>query len=78
MSVSGYLPQVNMLREQWSRLDDLYGQIAEIEPGMREWRGEDFVIKVISVMPGVGLLIATAAVAMTGDAKAFGLGAAKV
>lgn len=38
---------------------------------MREWKKEDCDVKAISEIPGVGLLTATAAVAMIGDAKAF-------
>ncbi|WP_157650890.1 IS110 family transposase, partial [Burkholderia ubonensis] len=38
---------------------------------MREWKQEDRAVKAISEIPGVGLLTATAAVAMMGDPKAF-------
>jgi transposase len=38
---------------------------------MREWVKEDRAVKAISQIPGVGLLTATAAVAMIGDAKVF-------
>lgn len=38
---------------------------------MREWVKEDQTVKAISTIPGVGLLTATAAVVMMGDAKAF-------
>jgi transposase len=38
---------------------------------MREWKKDDRAVKAISEIPGVGLLTATATVAMMGDAKAF-------
>ena len=38
---------------------------------MREWVKEDKAVKAISEIPGVGLLTATAAIAMIGDAKTF-------
>ncbi|BFG80633.1 hypothetical protein PTKU46_86670 [Paraburkholderia terrae] len=46
-------------------------QVAEIERRMREWKKDDKAVKAISEIPGVGLLTATAAVSMMGDAKAF-------
>ncbi|MDR6860223.1 IS110 family transposase [Variovorax guangxiensis] len=65
---------IDTLREQWSRLTKLDEQIAEIEGRMREWKKEDLAVKAISAIPGVGLLTATAAVAMMGDAKSFSSG----
>lgn len=62
---------VDTLREQWNGLAKLDEQIAGIERRMREWKKEDAAVKAISEIPGVGLLTATAAVAMIGDAKAF-------
>jgi transposase len=62
---------VDTLREQWNGLAKLDAQIAEIERRMREWKKEDRAVKAVSEIPGVGLLTATAAVAMIGDAKAF-------
>ncbi|WP_250488330.1 MULTISPECIES: IS110 family transposase [unclassified Caballeronia] len=62
---------VDTLREQWNGLTKLDEQIAGIERRMREWVKEDRAVKAISEIPGVGLLSATAAVAMMGDAKAF-------
>ncbi|NVH78225.1 IS110 family transposase [Paraburkholderia sp. JPY432] len=62
---------IDTFREQWSGLAKLDEQIAEIERRMREWKKEDKAVKAISEIPGVGLLTATAAVAMMGDAKAF-------
>ncbi|AJP60114.2 transposase (plasmid) [Pandoraea vervacti] len=70
------LPAVLMdtFRAQWNGLEKLDEQIAEIERRMREWKKEDKAVKAISEIPGVGLLTATAAVAMMGDAKAFSSG----
>ncbi|KVG70386.1 transposase [Burkholderia ubonensis] len=62
---------IDTLREQWNGLTKLDEQIAEIERRMREWKKEDLAVKAISEIPGVGLLTATAAVAMMGDPKAF-------
>lgn len=62
---------VDTLREQWNGLARLDAQVAEIERRMREWKKQDRAVKAISEIPGVGLLTATAAVAMIGDAKAF-------
>jgi transposase len=65
---------IETLREQWNGLARLDAQMAEIERRMREWKKEDRAVKAISEIPGVGLLTATAAVAMMGDAKAFSSG----
>ncbi|MFC5428508.1 IS110 family transposase [Paraburkholderia denitrificans] len=67
------LPAVllDTLREQWSGLVKLDERISEIERRMREWKKEDQSVKAISEIPGVGLLTATAAVAIMGDPKAF-------
>lgn len=62
---------VETLREQWSGLTKLDEQIAGIERRMRDWVKEDKAVKAISEIPGVGLLTATATVAMMGDAKTF-------
>ncbi|WP_334042485.1 IS110 family transposase, partial [Burkholderia ambifaria] len=62
---------VDTLREQWNGLARLDEQIVEIERRMREWKKEDQAVQAISAIPGVGLLTATAAVAMMGDPKAF-------
>jgi len=65
---------IDTLREQWNGLAKLDEQIAGIERRMREWKKEDKAVKAISGIPGVGLLTATAAVAMMGDPKAFSSG----
>ena len=71
--VADRLPAVliDTLREQWNRVAELDEQIARIERRMREWKKDDGAVKAISEIPGVGLLTATAAVAMMGDVKAF-------
>lgn len=65
---------IDTFREQWNGLSKLDGQVAEIERRMREWKEEDKSVKAIGEVPGVGLLTATAAVAMMGDPKAFSSG----
>ncbi|SAL66253.1 IS110 family transposase [Caballeronia humi] len=65
---------IDTLREQWAGLTKLDEQIAQIERRMRAWKKEDQAVKAISEIPGVGLLTATAAVAMMGDPKAFSSG----
>lgn len=62
---------IDMLREQWNGLTRIDAQVAEIERRMREWQKEDRAVRAISEIPGVGLLTATAAVAMMGNAKTF-------
>jgi transposase len=62
---------IDTLREQWNGLTKLDEQIAGIERRMREWVKENAAVKAISEIPGVGLLTATAAVAMMGSPKAF-------
>ena len=46
-------------------------EIATIERRLREWKKEDKAVKAIIEIPGVGLLTATAAVAIIGDPKAL-------
>jgi transposase len=65
---------VDTLREQWNGLAKLDEQVARIERRLREWTKEDKSVKAISEIPGVGLLTATAAVAMMGDPNAFSSG----
>ncbi|KWB94359.1 IS110 family transposase, partial [Burkholderia ubonensis] len=74
--VSERLPAVliDTLREQWDGLAKVDAQIAEIERRIREWKKEDAAVKAIYEIPGVGLLTATAAVAMMGDPRAFSSG----
>ncbi|MEX3671635.1 IS110 family transposase [Paraburkholderia phenoliruptrix] len=65
---------IDTLREQWNGLVKLDEQVAQIERRMREWKKGDKAVKAVSEIPGVGLLTATAAVAMMGDARAFSSG----
>ena len=62
---------IDTLREQWNGLKKLDEQIESIERRMQVWVKDDHAVAAISAIPGVGLLTATAAVAMMGDAKAF-------
>ncbi|MDR2926066.1 MAG: IS110 family transposase [Azoarcus sp.] len=62
---------IESLREQWAEIALLDERIAKIERRMQEWKKADPAVKAISEIPGVGLLTATAAVAVMGDAKAF-------
>ena len=62
---------IDTLREQYARLGELDQQILEIERRLRQWHHQDVDSQRIAEIPGVGLLTATAAVAMMGDAKAF-------
>lgn len=62
---------IDTLREQWNGLAELDKQIAGIERRLQMWMREDKACKAIAVIPGVGLLTATAAVATMGDAKTF-------
>jgi transposase len=62
---------VESLREQFNEIVRLSERIAAIERRMLEWKKQDPAVKAISEIPGVGLLTATTAVAVMGDAKAF-------
>jgi transposase len=62
---------IETLREQFAEIGRLDERIAVIERRMNEWKKDDPAVKAINAIPGVGLLTATAAVAMMGDAKAF-------
>ena len=73
MRLSDRLPAmvVDTLRDQWSRIGKLDGEIAVIEQRIKDWLKADAACKRIAEIPGVGPLTATAAVAIMGDAKAF-------
>ncbi|MEI2781102.1 MAG: IS110 family transposase [Candidatus Competibacter sp.] len=62
---------IDTLREQWGRIGQLDEQIGQIERRLKVWQQEDQDCQRLVRIPGVGLLIATAAVAMMGDAKTF-------
>jgi transposase len=65
---------IETLREQWVRIGQLDGQIAELEQRLRVWHQQNEACRRIAEIPGVGLLTATAAVATMGDPKAFASG----
>lgn len=62
---------IDTLREQWERIGKLDEQISEIERRIKSWYKEDKACQRIKDIPGVGLLTATAAVVVMGEAKAF-------
>ncbi len=62
---------VETLRIQYSGLDKLDEQIADIERRLRQWMREEQIVRRIAQIPGVGLLTATAAVATMGQSGAF-------
>jgi len=62
---------LDSVEEQLGRLALLDEQVARIEMRITEWRRNDEACRRISEIPGVGLLTATAAVAVIGDAKTF-------
>lgn len=62
---------IDSLRQQWENLNQIDLQINDIEQRLKEWKKGDTSVKAIADIPGVGLLIATAAVASMGEARAF-------
>ena len=62
---------IDSWREHWAEIVRLDERIALIEQRMQAWKKEDPAVKAISDIPGVGLLTATAAVAVMGNAQAF-------
>ncbi|CAN7332139.1 IS110 family transposase [Paraburkholderia sp. DD10] len=62
---------IDSLQDQLSRLLALDEQILHIEQRITEWHRGDEACRRISEIPGVGLLTATAAVAVIGNAHAF-------
>ena len=62
---------IDTLREQWERVGKLDEEIATIERRLNAWLKQEDACRRIHDIPGVGLLTATAAVAVMGDAKAF-------
>ncbi len=62
---------IDTLRDQWGRVGQLDAQIGEMERRLRAWQQADRDCQRLARIPGVGLLIATAAVAMMGDPRAF-------
>jgi len=72
-SLAEQLPAMlaDSLQDQVSRLRTLDEQITRIEQRILEWRRNDDACRRISEIPGVGVLTATAAVSVIGQAKAF-------
>lgn len=64
-------PLIEALRDQWNEVARLDERMANIERSLQAWLRHDPAAKAIAEIPGVGLLTATAAVAIMGDAKAF-------
>ena len=69
--VSERLPAmvVEALREQWARVSRLDEEIGEIERRLKLWHRDNVASRRIAAIPGVGVLTATAAVAMMGDPR---------
>jgi transposase len=65
------VPLIEALRDQWNELSRLDERMANIERSLQAWLRQDRAAKAIAEIPGVGLLTATAAVAVIGDAKSF-------
>jgi transposase len=59
------------MQDQLSRLRTLDEQIELLEHRIQEWRRNDEACRRISEIPGVGVLTATAAVSVIGQAKSF-------
>lgn len=64
-------PLIEALRDQWNEVARLDERMANIERSLQTWLRQDPAAKAIAEIPGVGLLTATAAVAIMGNAKAF-------
>ncbi|MCC9001625.1 MAG: IS110 family transposase [Candidatus Competibacter sp.] len=62
---------IDTLRDQWDRIGQLDAQIGEIERRLKDWQKANQDCQRLMAIPGVGLLIATAAVAMMGDPRVF-------
>ncbi len=72
-SLADQLPAMltDSLQDQLSRLRVLDEQIARLEHRIIEWRRNDDACRRISEIPGVGVLTATAAVSVIGQAGTF-------
>lgn len=62
---------IQTLQDQWNNINQIDEQISLIEQRLKQWLKETEEVKIISAIPGVGLLTATAAIATMGNAKAF-------
>jgi transposase len=62
---------INQIQDQYQRLSDLDAQIDGIEKQLAAWAKQNEACQRIIKIPGIGPLIATAAIATMGDAGAF-------
>lgn len=62
---------LDALKRQWDRLKELELEVADLEKRLQQWKKSDQACKRVADVPGVGLLTATAAVAVMGDAGVF-------
>jgi len=71
--LEGTLPRmaVEAVEQQIKRIEGFDKDIAELEKKLSAWKKENVAVKRLMAIPGVGILTATAAVAMIGNAKAF-------
>jgi transposase len=71
--LEGMMPQivVDTMREQLQRIDELSEQVLQIERRLAAWKKGDAATRRLMEIPGIGLLGATAAVAVMGDARVF-------
>ena len=65
---------VETLREQWARVAALDAEVGVIERRLEAWHRDNPASQRVAAIPGVGLLGATAVVAMMGDPAAFSSG----
>ena len=65
---------IETLREQWARVAALDDEISTIERRLEAWHRDSPASRRLAGIPGVGLLSATAVVAMMGDPAAFRAG----
>lgn len=62
---------IDSLQDQLARLRALDEQILRIEQRILDWRCNDEACRRISEIPGVGVLTATAAISVIGQAETF-------
>lgn len=62
---------VDTLREQWSRIIAIDGEVHKIEARLKAWFSENEACKTIAEIPGIGLISATAVIATMSDPAAF-------
>ncbi len=62
---------LSLLEEQYHRLSEIDAQIAQVEDQLNAWAKQNADCQRIMKIPGVGVLIATAALATMGDPHAF-------